>query len=199
MTSLMDAFRSQMAKDKTKQVYPSVPVAVYAVSLEPEYRELRCLITERAFSPGETVITCSPDNDKTGVDTQPDNMLITLRADGTFVNNSEKMAIWVSTTEFGSVCNCDVQDASSTYGGDKEVTCDIAHTNASDPGFVLSKMDARDLSSIKPSDAANIYRLYTNEGNMCRVIDHSGYVTCVTESNEMVNDKLGVYFKVVTI
>ena len=197
---LMDAFRAQMAKDATKQTYPSVAVSLYAVAPQPEYSEIRCLIAERTASPDETVITCSPMFDKTGVDTQPDNIQLTLRADGTYVNDSQKMAIWVGTDGFKQVCHCDVPTvASDARDGDQEVTCDLVHTDKGDPSFILSKISEDDrtfLSSVKPSDAANMYRLYTNEGNMCRVIDHNGHVTCVTDSNELANNNLGVYFKV---
>ncbi len=197
----MDAFRTQMAKDKTKQAFPSVPVSIYALASSPDQRELRCLIAERACSsaPNEMVLTCSPEFDRNGVDTQPDNVHLTLRADGTYVKDDEKMAVWISADQFKNVCESNAGERYRQRTGDSEVTCNSVQNDKSDPRFILSKInedDARELA-LKPSEAVDMYRLYTNEGNMCRAIDYNGTVTCVTQSNESANRQLGAYFKVV--
>jgi len=200
--ALFDAFSKKVGKDATPNAFPSLPVSMFAISPQPDdYRELRCLITERELSPGENVLTCSSEFTNTGVDATPDNVTLTLRANGTFSNEVEKVAVWLSKARFTDVCNCDLQQTGRPEG-DKEVSCNVAQTTGtSDPSFILSKIgeeDIKQLSSLRASDVEHLYRLYTNEGNMCRLIDHRGYVTCIMDSNETANPQQGTYFKVVT-
>lgn len=214
----MDAFRSQMTNDTTKQKFPSVPVSMYAIVTQPDQPALRCLIAERLFPKSamvpesgmvpELVLTCSPDFTKNGVNDGPDNIHLTLRADGTYVNDGEKMAVWISKKGSNdamiNVCDCNVSDLPQHSDGDEEVTCNSSPNEKSDPGFILSKISDDDMNqlmqqqpSLSPADATGIYRLSTNEGNMCRLIDPDWYVTCVTTSNETANNSIGVYFKMV--
>lgn len=208
---LMDAFRSQMTNDTTKQKFPSVPVSMYAIVTQPDQPAIRCLIDadERPSPESEKmvpklVLKCSPDFTKNGVNDGPDNIHLTLRADGTYVSDSEKMAVWISKKDFKNVCDCNVSDLPQNSDGDEEVTCNSSPNEKSDPGFILSKISDDDMNqlmqqqpSLSPLDATGIYRLSTNEGNMCRLIDPDWYVTCVTTSNETANNSIGVYFKMV--
>lgn len=197
--TLFDAFRAKVVKEKTPNSFPSLPVSIFAISQQPDdYRELRCLITERELSQGENVLKCSPEFEKTGEDAAPDNVNITLRADGTYSNDIEKVAIWISKPRFTDVCSCEFQQIDRP-DGDEDVTCNVVQTDTSDPSFILSKIsddDRKQLSSIKQSDIDNVYRLYTNEGNICRLIDYKGHVSCVMGSNESANNQLGTYFKI---
>ena len=199
---LFDAFRAKIKSDTTGQVHPSVHVSMHAISADTKHTELRCLITEREFSPGKNVLKCSREYGQTGQEIMPDNINITLRADSAFERDTEKMAIWLNTDNFKNACvfQSQLQNAES----DAEVRCDPKpHDENTDPHFILSKISASDLKKLpfiqSADDARNIYKLHTNEGNLCRLIDYKGHVTCVTASNETANDHLGVFFKVVAI
>ena len=202
---LLDAFSAKM-KTSTSQVNPSVPVTMYAISPEPNYAELRCLITVREFSPGETVLKCSSDFDDKGLSDyiRPDNVNMTLRAGAKFdLDDRKKMAIWLNTDTFTDVCKCESARSDKQADGDQEVKCnwtkDSIHDEHTDPHFILSKItedDMKTLSLTKASDADSMYRLHTNEGNLCRLIDYRGHVTCV--SNETASDHLGVFFRVIS-
>jgi hypothetical protein len=198
---LLDAFREQANSYKTKNERPSIAVSMHAIATQLDNLEIRCLISERESSPGEWLLRCSPEFDQTRVDARPDNLRVTLRANGTYVNDSAKVAVWISTEQFnGVVCDCDVR--SEQPGSDANVTCNSVRNDDREPSFILSKISDDDISKLsvngplKTSDVARMYRLLTNDGNMCRVIDYLGNVTCVTDSNETVNDQYGVYFKV---